>query len=72
MNLRGQFSVGIWRRLKPARLYAIGLLYFAILKVFLFDLAFLVQPYRIVSFFGLGLILLLVSLLYTRFEGRLR
>jgi len=49
-----------------------GLLYLSVLKVFIFDLSFLEQPYRIVSFFGLGLLLLLVSLLYTRFEGRLK
>jgi len=65
-------SVGIWRRLKPVRLFAMALLYVAIVKVFLFDLRFLEQPYRIVSFFGLGVILLVVSLLYTRFEERLK
>jgi len=64
--------VGIWRRSRPVRLFGMGLLYLSILKVFLFDLSFLDQPYRIVSFFGLGVILLLVSLLYTRFEERLR
>jgi uncharacterized membrane protein len=65
-------SVGIWRRARPVRLFAMGLLYLSIVKVFVFDLSFLEQPYRIVSFFGLGLLLLLVSLLYTRFEERLR
>ncbi len=65
-------SVGIWRRVRPVRLFAIALLYLSILKVFLFDLSWLEQPYRIVSFFTLGVILLLVSLLYTRFEERLR
>lgn len=65
-------SVGIWRRAKLVRLVALGLLYVSILKVFLFDLSALQQPYRIVSFFGLGLILLVVSLLYTRFEERLK
>ncbi|HUT74485.1 MAG TPA: DUF2339 domain-containing protein [Armatimonadota bacterium] len=64
-------AVGIGRRLRPVRLFAMGLLYLSIFKVFLFDLRFLEQPYRIVSFFGLGVILLVVSLLYTRFEGRL-
>ena len=49
-----------------------GLLYFSIAKVFLFDLSNLETPYRIVSFFILGVILLLVSLLYTRFEERLK
>jgi uncharacterized membrane protein len=68
----GGLSVGIWQRNRPVRLFAMGLLYLAIVKVFVFDLSFLAPPYRIVSFLGLGLILLLVSLLYTRFEERLR
>lgn len=62
--------VGIWRGARPARLFGIGLLYLAVAKVFLFDLSWLEQPYRIVSFLVLGIILLLVSLLYTRLEGR--
>ncbi len=65
-------AVGIWRRAKPVRLLGLGLLFLSIIKVFLFDLSTLQQPYRIVSFFGLGLILLVVSLLYTRFEERLK
>ncbi|UCH33512.1 MAG: DUF2339 domain-containing protein [Armatimonadota bacterium] len=65
-------SVGIWRRVRPVRLFAMALLYVSIFKVFAFDLGFLEQPYRIVSFFGLGVILLVVSLLYTRFEERLK
>jgi uncharacterized membrane protein len=64
--------VGIWKRLRPVRLFAMGLLYLSILKAFLFDLRNLETLYRIVSFFSLGVILLLVSLLYTRFEERLR
>jgi len=68
----GGLSVGIWRRSRNVRLGAMALLYISIIKVFIFDLGFLEQPYRIVSFFGLGVILLVVSLLYTRFEGRLR
>jgi uncharacterized membrane protein len=65
-------SVGIWRRARPVRLLALALLFVSIIKVFVFDLSALQQPYRIVSFFGLGLILLVVSLLYTRFEERLK
>ncbi len=64
--------VGIGKRIRIVRLFAMGLLFLSILKVFLLDLSFLEQPYRIVSFFGLGVILLLVGLLYTRFEGRLK
>jgi len=66
------FCVGIWKRLRPVRLAAMGLLYVSVFKVFLFDLNFLETPYRIISFLGLGVILLLVSLLYHRFEERLR
>jgi uncharacterized membrane protein len=64
--------VGFWRRARAARLFALGLLYVSVFKVFLYDLRYLEQPYRIISFFGLGLILLVVSLLYTRFEERLK
>jgi uncharacterized membrane protein len=49
-----------------------GLLYLSIAKVFIFDLSFLQELHRIISFLGLGIILLLVSLLYTRFERQLR
>ena len=68
----GAMSVGIWRRHRAVRLFALALLYVSIGKVFLFDLSFLQQLYRIVSLFGLGVILLLVSLIYLRFEERLR
>jgi|GEM_PF-5352615 len=68
----GAVLIGFWKRSRPLRLFAITLLYLAILKVFLFDLGFLSQPYRIISIFGLGIILLVVSFLYTRFEGRLK
>jgi uncharacterized membrane protein len=68
----GAVSVGIWRRNRPLRLLAMALLCLSVAKAFLFDLSGLQQPYRIVSFFTLGVILLLVSLLYTRFEERLR
>jgi len=60
-------AVGIWRRARPVRLFALALLFVAIIKVFVLDLRYLEQPYRIISFMGLGLILLVVSLLYTRF-----
>ena len=61
--------VGIWRQLRAVRLFAMGLLYLAIFKVFIFDLGSLATPFRIISFLGLGIILLVVSLLYTRFES---
>lgn len=63
--------VGIHRRIRPVRLFAMGLLYLSILKVFLYDLSGLEPLYRIISFFTLGVILLVTSLLYTRFEAAL-
>lgn len=48
------------------RWQALVLLGVAIAKVFFFDLSFLTRFYRIVSFFVLGLVLLLVSFFYQR------
>jgi uncharacterized membrane protein len=64
--------VGIWSRQRMVRLFSMGLLYVSIFKVFLYDLRNLETPYRIASFFTLGVIFLLVSYLYTRFEERIR
>ncbi|MCJ7751975.1 MAG: DUF2339 domain-containing protein, partial [Armatimonadetes bacterium] len=65
-------SAGIWRRARAIRLFGLALLFLAIGKVFVLDLSALQQPYRIVSFFSLGLVLLVISLLYTRFEEHLK
>ena len=59
-------AVGIIRKEAAARWQALVLLGFAVAKVFLFDLSFLTRFYRIVSFFILGLVLMLVSFLYQR------
>jgi uncharacterized membrane protein len=58
---------GIIRSIQPARLAALGLLGFTALKVFLFDLSFLDTPLRILSFGGLGLTLIAISWLYSRY-----
>ena len=59
-------AVGILRKEAAARWQALVLLGFAVAKVFLFDLSFLTRFYRIVSFFVLGLVLMLISFLYQR------
>lgn len=61
-------SLGFIRRLRAVRVGALVLLLVTILKVFLYDLSFLEQPYRIVSFIALGVILLLAGFLYQRFK----
>lgn len=58
---------GIVRSSQPARVAALGLMGFTALKVFLFDLSFLDTPLRIISFGGLGLTLIGISWLYSRY-----
>ena len=53
----------------PLRMAAIALFSVTILKIFLWDLAFLSGLYRIFSFIGLGIILLAVSFAYQRFKN---
>ncbi len=57
---------GAIKKSAVARWQALALLGIVIVKVFFFDLSFLARFYRIVSFFLLGLALLLVSFFYQR------
>lgn len=59
---------GIAFKNRTARIFAIALFAVTIIKVFFFDFSLLDRFYRIVSFIGLGVILLAVSFLYTRFK----
>jgi uncharacterized membrane protein len=59
-------TFGIWRRQPSWRVSSIVLFGLSVLKIFIYDLSFLEIPYRIISFFILGVILLLVSYLYNR------
>jgi uncharacterized membrane protein len=59
---------GIIGRERILRMLSIVLFGVAILKIFIYDLSFLETLYRIFSFIGLGLILLVVSYLYQRFK----
>lgn len=60
---------GFVRPTRSMRIASLILLSITILKVFLYDLSFLQQPYRIVSFIALGVILMLAGFLYQRFRG---
>ncbi len=57
---------GFWRKLATLRWQGLLLLALSIGKVFLFDLRTLSQGYRIVSFLGLGVLLVGVSFIYQR------
>jgi len=61
-------ALGMWQRIQVVRITATVFFGCAILKMFLYDLSFLDTLYRIVSFIGLGVILMLVSYGYHRWE----
>ncbi|MGI8749117.1 MAG: DUF2339 domain-containing protein, partial [Thermoleophilaceae bacterium] len=62
--------VGLVRDIRPLRLAALGLLLAAVAKVFLFDLATLTSLYRVVSFVGLGVLLLVAAFIWQRVRPR--
>jgi uncharacterized membrane protein len=59
-------ALGIHRKSLLVRWQALSLFGFVVIKVFIYDSSFLERFYRIVSFFILGLVLLVVSFLYQR------
>jgi hypothetical protein len=59
--------IGLWRKVRALRFLSLGFLLLTVAKVFLYDLSNLEGGYRILSFLGLGVALILVSLLYQRF-----
>lgn len=59
-------AVGVWKRSAFFRWQALLLIVFSIGKVFLFDMSELSQGYRILSFLGLGVLLLAISFVYQR------
>jgi hypothetical protein len=63
-------TAGFWLRDRVQRLSGMALLLFCILKLFLWDLRHLETLPRILSFIVLGLILVGVSWIYTRFRER--
>lgn len=59
-------GIGFWRRTAFLRWQALVLLAAAIGKVFLFDVSELSQGYRVLSFLGLGALLLAISFAYQK------
>lgn len=62
---------GVWQKLKLPRSVAFGVLALTVLKVFLLDASELTGLYRVLSFLGLGVALLLIAYGYNRFIVRL-
>jgi uncharacterized membrane protein len=59
-------AIGFWRRVAFIRWQALILLVFTIGKTFLYDMRNLSQGYRVVSFLGLGALLMAVSFAYRK------
>jgi uncharacterized membrane protein len=59
-------AAGFWRRSGFVRWQALVLIVFTIAKTFLYDMRNLSQGYRVVSFLGLGVLLMAVSFAYQR------
>lgn len=66
----GTFAVGAVRGLALAREFGLALLAIATVKVFVFDLSFLDVAYRVLSFIGLGLLLLAGAFVYQSHRPR--
>jgi uncharacterized membrane protein len=62
----GLMTVGFWKRSALARWQSLILIAFTIGKVFFYDVSQLGGSYRIVSFIGLGAVLLGISFIYQR------
>ena len=61
-------GVGIWKRSQVIRLTSIIMFGIAVRKIFLYDLSYLETLYRIFSFIGLGIILLITSFIYQNYK----
>jgi uncharacterized membrane protein len=59
-------AFGFWRRSAFVRWQALALIAFTIGKVFLYDVSVLQQGYRVLSFIGLGVVLMAISYVYHR------
>jgi uncharacterized membrane protein len=59
-------GIGFWKKSAFLRWQALAILTLSIAKVFLVDTRQLSQGYRILSFLGLGILLLAVSFAYQR------
>lgn len=63
--------VGFVKRYALLRRFGLGFSIFAVIKLFLLDFINLAQGYQIVSYFALGVTLVIISLIYQYFNKRL-
>jgi uncharacterized membrane protein len=63
--------LGFIKRYKLIRRFGLAISLSAVVKLFIIDLAFLTQGYRIFSYFVLGITLIAISFIYQYFNKRL-
>lgn len=63
-------ALGVLRRVKSLRYASLAVMLAAVAKVFLYDTSNLSDLYRVLSFFGLGVSLLVLAWIYQRFVFR--
>lgn len=68
----GLIGWGIWQSRKHLRIAAILLFGLTLLKLFLYDLTGLDGLSRTIAFIGLGILLLIISFLYTKYRDAIR
>jgi len=67
----GLMGAGFVKKIPVLRTLSLSLFGVTLLKVFFFDMANAGTPFRIISFIGLGLLLILSSYLYYKYKDRL-
>lgn len=62
---------GFIKRYSFIRLFGLGLTFMAIAKLFILDLSFLTEGYRVISYFAFGIALIAISFVYQYFNKRI-
>lgn len=62
---------GFIKRYSFIRIFGLGLTFMAIAKLFILDLSFLTEGYRVISYFAFGIALIAISFVYQYFNKRI-
>ena len=65
-------GIGFWLKEREYRRLGIGILLLAMARIFLIDVWELTLPFRVLSFMGLGLVLIGLGYIYNRFQEQVR
>ena len=65
-------SYGFYKRYLYIRYFGLGLTFVSLAKFFIYDLRFLDTAWKIISYFGFGLLLILISFVYQTINNKLK